>query len=86
MIYYLKLIGLIIGCTVAGMLAAAITGYLLGAIFGLSLTFYNNTLPDAPNGAYLPMVYLLGYIGAKLAVLPGAAVGFLTGIIKIMLK
>ncbi len=86
MIYYLKLILVLLAYTLTGAIVAVIIGYLFGAIGGLLLTFYNNLLPDAPNGAYLPMALLTGNIGAILTILPGALGGFLTGIVKIVIK
>ena len=77
------MITVLLGYTLAGLVAALIAGYLCGAVGGLMLTAYNNLLPDAPNGAYLPMAYLLGNIGAKLAILPGAAGGLLLYLLRL---
>ena len=84
-IYYLKSTAILLAYLFAGTVAATIAGYLCGALVGLVMTFHNNNfLSDtSPPGGYLWWANLLGYIFAVFAVLPGAAIGFMVGLIKI---
>ena len=88
MIYYLKLIAMLLACTFAGAIIATIAGYLVGAICGLTMTFYNNNFmtDTSPQGSYLWWANFCGYLIAIFAILPGAAGGFLVGLIKTLPK
>ncbi len=88
MINYLKIAGLFLGYTFAGGVAGAVGGYVCGAVGGLILTAYNNNFltETAPQGSYLWWANFCGYLIAVFAVLPGAAGGFLTCLVKISVK
>ena len=88
MIDYLKIALLFLTYTLIGALAGIIVGYICGAMGGLILTAYNNNFltETAPQGSYLWWANFCGYLIAVFAVLPGAAGGFLTCLVKISVK
>jgi hypothetical protein len=86
--YYLKSIAVLLGCTLVGTIAAAIAGYLGGALGGLAMTFYNNNLMTgaSPQGSYVWWANFCGWLIACFAFLPGGGIGFLFGLVKILEK
>jgi hypothetical protein len=48
-----------------GAIAAALAGYLLGALIGIGMTWHNNhILTDAPYGSYIFWANFMGYMTA----------------------
>jgi uncharacterized membrane protein YfcA len=86
MIYYVRLVGMLLAYTLIGAIAALILGSLCGAVGGLALASYNNLLPNAPNATYIPAAYYVGYVIGLISIFPGAAGGFLFAIMKALLQ
>jgi hypothetical protein len=55
----------VLAYTLIGAMAAALAGYLLGALIGAGMTWHNNNvLTDAPQGSYIFWANFMGYMTA----------------------
>jgi hypothetical protein len=77
---YKRILG-VAGYVTAASLGAIFVGFLIGAILGAAMTWYNNNyLADAPQGSYIFWSEFIGFYGAVIALPVGSLAGLVIGL------